>query len=179
MATTAENVGGAAAAAPGLPQLDPAYWPGQIFWLLVTFAVLYLVMSRLLLPRVRSMLDERAGRIAGDMEEARRLRTEAQLQSDAAEADLAEARARATRLANDAKARAAAESAARRQAQEAELHAQLTAAEARIRIARDEGMSHVRAIAGESATAIAERLTGLAPTVAELDAALAANPRAA
>lgn len=155
-----------------MPQFDFGYWPGQIVWLLITFAVLYTVLATILLPRIRTTLETREGRIYGDMEEARRLRDQAEAESQAAEAEMADARARAQRTAAEAKARSAAEAASRQAALEAELSQKLAEAEGRIRSARDEAMGQVRGIAADTAAAIAEKLTGQAASPGEVVQAL-------
>ena len=60
----------------GLPQLDADTYPTQIFWLVVTFVILYLIMSKVALPRIAEVLEERQERIADDIETAERLRAE-------------------------------------------------------------------------------------------------------
>jgi len=146
--------------APGMPQLDPTWWGGQIVWLALIFLVLYLALSKVLLPKLGKAIDEREGKISGDIADARRLKQEAEAQAKAAEADLADARAKAQKTASDAKAKAAATAAERQHAEEAKLNARLATAEAEIRAARDQAMSNVSAIAVETAQAIVEKLTG-------------------
>ena len=159
--------------AGGLPQLRYEYWPGQIVWLLIIFAILYVVLSRVFLPKVGGTMEARDRRIADDMAEARRLRDQAEAESQAAEAEMAEARSKAMKTAADAKARSAAQAAERQAALEAELGEKLATAEAAIRASRDQAMSQVRGIALETAAAIAEKLTGRAATPAEVEQALA------
>jgi len=159
----------------GLPQFDPAYWPGQIVWLLVIFVVLYLVLAKILLPKVSGTIAAREAKIAGDTAEARRLKDEAEGQAAAAAGELAEARSRAQRLASDAKAKAQAAAAVSQNDEDARLAAQLATAEASIAAARDKAMGNVRTIGADTAQAIVEKLTGKAPDVAELEAALAAS----
>jgi F-type H+-transporting ATPase subunit b len=146
--------------APGMPQLDPTWWGGQIVWLALIFLVLYLVLAKVLLPKLGKTIDEREGKISGDIADARRLKQEAEAQAAAAEAELADARAKAQRTAAEAKAKAAANAAERQSAEEAKLNARLATAEAEIRAARDQAMSNVSAIAIETAQAIVEKLTG-------------------
>ena len=174
--TTTTSTGAPEAHGSGLPQFELGVWPGQIVWLLLTFLVVYLVLSRTLLPRMRGALEERDGRIESDLETARKLRAEAEAQGRAAQADMAEARARAQKTAADAKARAQTESTARQGALEAELNVKLEAAEGRIRESRTAAMTQVRGVAAETAALIAERLTGQAPAPGEVDAALDALP---
>jgi F-type H+-transporting ATPase subunit b len=147
-------------ASSGLPQFDPTWWGGQIVWLALIFLVLYLVLAKGLLPKLGKAIDEREGKIAGDIADARRLKEEAESQAAQAEAELAEARAKAHKTAADAKAKAAANAAERQGAEEAKLNERLATAEAEIRAARDQAMTNVSAIAVETAQAIVEKLTG-------------------
>jgi F-type H+-transporting ATPase subunit b len=157
----------------GLPQLQFEHWGGQIVWLLLIFAVLYVVLSKGLLPRVSGAIDERGAKIAGDIADARRLKDEAEAQARAAAAEVAEARAKAQKTAADAKAKASAEAAERQAKEEAVLAEKLAEAEASIQLARDTAMSQVRVVAEETAGAIVQKLTGKAATAAELKSALA------
>lgn len=170
---TTETTQAAGHEAGGLPQLRYEYWPGQIVWLLIIFAILYVLLSRVFLPKVGGTMEARDQRIAGDMAEARALRDQAQAEAAAAEAEMAEARSKSMKTAADAKARSAAEAAERQSALETQLGAKLAAAEDSIRASRDQAMGQVRGIALETAAAIAEKLTGQAATVAEVEQALA------
>lgn len=164
-----EAQGGASA---GLPQFDATWWGGQIVWLALIFLVLYLALSKVLLPKLSKTIDEREGKISGDIADARRLKQEAEAQAVAAEAELVDARAKAQKTAADAKAKAAANAAERQSAEEAKLNARLVSAEAEIRAARDQAMSNVSAIAAETAQAIVEKLTGDKVTADAVQAAV-------
>ena len=144
-----------------------------MFWLLITCAVGYAVLSRVFIPRMRQGIDTRRERIGDDMAEARRLRDEAEAQAEIARAQMAEGRARAQRTSADAKARAAHEAAERQRELQGELDARLTQAEGRIRVSRDQAMGQVRGIALETASALVEKLSGGHPTTAEVEAAAA------
>ena len=157
----------------GLPQFKFEYWGGQIVWLVVLFALLYALLANVFVPRLRSVRDERDAAINGAIEEARRVRAEADGQAAAAHAEMSEARAKAQTAAADAKARANAEAQTRQKAQEAELNAKLAEAEARIRASRDAAMGSVREVAADTAAAIVDRLTGQPARPDEVEAALA------
>ncbi len=162
-------------AAGGLPQFDLAQWPGQIVWALGIFLVLYLLFAFVFVPAVGGTIDAREDKISGDIEDARRLRDEAQAQADASAAEMNEARARAHKVASDARATAKAQATARQNEEDAKLAALLGDAEARIAAARGEAMGHVRSIGADAARAMVERLTGAAASRGELDAALGAE----
>ena len=67
----------AGASEPGLPQLDIATWPSQLFWLVVLFAAGYLVMAKIVTPRIGAVLEERRQTVNGDLEKARNASAEA------------------------------------------------------------------------------------------------------
>ena len=157
----------------GLPQFDLSQWPGQMVLMLIIFGILFLLFRFVFVPNVGGTIAAREDKIGGDIGEARRLRDEAEAQSKAAAEELAQARARAQRLAADAKAAATADAARQEAAEEARLAGVLAEAEGRIAVARAEAMAQVRGIAAEAASAIVQKLTGVATGGPELEAALA------
>ncbi|HEY8616722.1 hypothetical protein [Phenylobacterium sp.] len=157
----------------GLPQFEFEYWGGQIVWLLLLFAILYFLLARVFIPRLRKVVDTRAETIAGALEEARRVQAEADAQAAAAQAEITQGRTEARRVAAEAQAKAAAEFAARQAAEDQRLAGQMEEAEARIRAMRDRAMGNVQGIASDTATAIVEKLTGAAPSPAESAAMVA------
>lgn len=156
----------------GLPQLEMQHWAGQMFWLLLIFAVLYILLSKVFLPRLRSIRDERSGTIAGAVDAARQVQAEAATQAEAAKAEVAKARADARATAAAAKARVTEEAHARQAAEEAVVNARIAEAETAIGKTRDAAMANVSTIASDTARAMVERLTGKAATAAEADAAV-------
>lgn len=155
----------------GLPQFDTAQWPGQIVWFLIIFTVLLFLMRNVFVPRIGGAVEGRAAKIAGDIAEARRLKTEAEEQAQAAAAETAKARAVSQRVALDARAKAQGELTARLAEEEAKLAEAASAADARIAVARDKAMGNVRSIAAETAQAIVAKLTGVPASAKEAAAA--------
>ncbi len=86
------------AAAPGMPQLDFSTFPNQIFWLVVTLIVMYLILSRVALPRIAAVLAERQGTITNDLAAAEELKLKAIEAEKAYEQALADARSEANRI---------------------------------------------------------------------------------
>ncbi len=95
---------GEAEKAVGMPQLDFSTWPNQIFWLLVTLVVIYLVLSRIALPRIGAVLAERKGTITNDLAAADELKLKAVQAEKAYNDALAAARAEAAKIVATAKA---------------------------------------------------------------------------
>lgn len=169
----------AAAHSGGLPQFDLTQWPGQIIWALLVFGILYVMFSRVFVPRVGDTIATREDKIAGDIKEARRLKEEAEALARAADEEMHAARERAAKLAADAKAEAKSMAARHRAEEAGRLAKGFADAEARIAAARNEAMGHVRSIAAETAVAMIDRLTGAPATGAEVDVALARQAPAA
>ena len=159
----------------GLPQFEFEYWGGQIVWLLLIFAFLYIMLAKVFTPRLRKILDTRAATIAQAVEQARSVQAEAEAQAKAAQAEVEQARAQARQTAADAKAKAQAELAKSQAAQDEALQAQMADAEARIKAMRDSAMSNVRTIAADTAQAMVQKLTGEAVSADAVNAALAAR----
>lgn len=163
----AEGAGGHESAG-GLPQFDLAWWPGQIAWFLIIFTALLLFVRYFAAPKVGGTIEAREAQITSDIAEARRMKDEADAQAQAAAADAAKGRAEAQKVAAEARAKAQAQIAARLAEEEAKLAATGAEAEARIATARDAAMGNVQTIAADTAQAIVQKLTGKAPTAAEL-----------
>ena len=85
----------------GLPQLDPTWYPSQLFWLAVTFLYLYVVMSRLIVPRIHEVLENRQERISHDLDWAASLKSDAEQAQDTYETALTDARGKAQAMLND------------------------------------------------------------------------------
>lgn len=159
---------------PGMPQLDFADYPPQLVWLAITFVALYLLMSRVALPRIATVIESRRDRIAHDLDTAARLREETDEVVAAYEQELAEARGRAFDIATETRNRLNAELAAERAKVEAEIAERVGAAEAAISKARDAALGEVDVAAAEVTGEIVERLIGTRPSDRDVAAALAA-----
>jgi F-type H+-transporting ATPase subunit b len=104
MATEVAAAAGQTAEKSGMPQLDFSTFPNQIFWLLVTLVVIYLILTRVALPRIGAVLAERAGTITNDLTAAEELKEKAVAAEKAYNDALARARVEAARIVADAKA---------------------------------------------------------------------------
>lgn len=57
----------------GMPQLDPKYWASQAFWLVIIFASLYLIISKIFLPKIKNSINTRDSKIKDDLDESKKL----------------------------------------------------------------------------------------------------------
>ena len=142
-------------ASSGFPPFDQIgeFGTSQIFWLIVTFAVLYIAVAYVYLPKIRQAVENRDGAIKDDVAKAAALSAKADASVKQVEAQIAEARARSRDTASKAKAEADAKTAAATAAKEAELNARLGAAEARIADNRAKAMASVSATCARVAPA--------------------------
>ena len=145
-----------------MPQFDPNTFSPQLFWLLVTFAVLFVAMWRHVLPRISGILEARQQRIGNDLEKAAALKVETEQVAAEYEKALAEARDKAAAALKQAGAEMAAEAAKRHESFGKELAARTGEAEQRIAAARDEALGNIKTVAEEVAGAATAKLIGVA-----------------
>lgn len=157
--STTEPAGGKSA----MPQLDPSTYAPQLFWLLITFVLLYVLMKWLALPRVGKAIEARRERLDGDLARAAALKEQAETVLAEYERSLAAARADAQASLRATNDRLAAEAAERQRQLSETLAQQIEAAEARIAGMKDQALTEVRGIAADVGRAVVERLTGTAP----------------
>jgi F-type H+-transporting ATPase subunit b len=148
----------------GFPPFQKATFGSQLLWLAITFGLLYLIASKLALPRVGGIIADRRARIDGDLAEAARMKEAADAAIASYEKSLADARARAQAMAAETRMKVNAQAEARRKEVEANLHAKLADAEQTIATTRTAAMANVQGIAKDAAVAIVTQLTGKAPT---------------
>jgi F-type H+-transporting ATPase subunit b len=154
------------------PPLDPGTFIPQLFWLALTFGLLYLLVKRLVLPRVGAVIDERRERIERDLAKAESLKVETEQALASYEHALSEARAKAGAIGKEMHETLAADMDKERAKVDAEIAAKLADAEARIAQAKTRAMAGVSEIAGDTAGTIVARLLGREPSRDEVRRAL-------
>jgi F-type H+-transporting ATPase subunit b len=159
------------------PPFDTQQFPSQLFWLSVTFVLLYVIVAKVALPRIGSIFEERSKRIGDDLAEAQRFKEKSDAANAAYQQSLADAHANAQSIVNTMREQQAA--AAEKSSKELEEHlrARLTAAESTIAKTRQDAMTHTAEIAAQAAAAIVERLVGISPSAEEVAKALRQAPK--
>jgi F-type H+-transporting ATPase subunit b len=155
------------------PPMDATTFPSQIFWLVVFFGLLYLLMSRLALPKMEAVLANRHKTIESDLAKASALRNETEAAVQAYEKALADARAKAQGIAGETRAKMSAEMDAERAGLEKKIGAKTAEAESRIATAKAQAMKDVGEVAAETAAEIVSELTGATVSKAEAVKAIA------
>ena len=151
-----------AEAASGLPQLDPATFGNQIFWLLVTLVVIYFILSRIALPRIAAVLAERQGSITNDLAAAEDLKAKAVEAEAAYNKALADARAEAQTIITQAKAEIKADLDKAMAKADAEISARAAEGEKKISEIRANAMESVKVVAKDAAAEIVAAMGGKA-----------------
>jgi F-type H+-transporting ATPase subunit b len=145
----------------GLPQLNIATYPSQIFWLLVMFAVLYTAFSKAILPTIGAVVHGREDMIKGNLDAAQRLRDEAQAIQAAYEKNLEAAKAQAVQAVQDVEAAAKKKAADQVESFRIRADGEMKSAESRVLGARDKAMGEMSHVAAEVASIAAEKITGI------------------
>ena len=155
------------ASEPGLPQLDIATWPSQLFWLVMLFGAGYLVMAKIVTPRIGAVLEERRQTVSGDLEKARNASAEAAKIRADYESDLENARSGAAEYAKQAVAEAA------KKADDADakitqkLAKKVVKAETKLVEAKSSAMDSLNDVAAGAAVSTVVALTGIKITSAQ------------
>ena len=143
---------GAEAAEAGIPQIDFATFPNQIFWLAVALIAIYLILTRVAMPRIAAVLAERQGTLTNDLAAAEDLKRQAVEAEEAYKKALADARAEAQKIAEEPRASIQAELNDAIAKADAEISAKTAESETRI--------AEIQASAAESVAQVAADVAG-------------------
>lgn len=169
-ATEAATTAGHAASSAGMPQLDVSTFGNQIFWLLVALVLIYLILSKIALPRIGSVLANRHGTIAKDIAAAEELKAKAQEAEKAYNQALVDARGEANRIIAATKAEIQAELNVATAKADAEIAAKAAESEVRINEIRAGAIAAVTQVAQDAAGEIVGALGGSADAAAIAEA---------
>jgi F-type H+-transporting ATPase subunit b len=157
------------------PPFEKNTFASQLVSLAVAFVALYLIVSKIALPRVGGLIDARQNAVEGDLAEAQKLKDASDTALQAYESELAAARSRAHAIGTETREKLSAASEAERKKLEQQLTVKLAEAEKTIASTREAAMRNVRGIAAEAAAAIVQRLTGMSPDGKSVDSAVDAS----
>ena len=168
---------------PKLPQLDLATYSSQVFWLIISFVVLYFLVAKLAMPRIAEVLEERQERIEDDLDKAETLKKEAYQVRIEYEKALSAAREKAQEATRHAQEEIAKRSAEAESAAQVKVTVMLEEAEKRIAASKtgaegkpgDPISSLERSVAQEVVANAVQKLIGVDVTAADIDAAIAAT----
>lgn len=159
----------------GFPPFNATTFASQLIWLAISFGLLYVLLSRVALPRIANVLEERRDRIADDLDQAAQSKAKTDEAIAAYEAALAEARSKAHTIAQKTRDDLTAESDRQRHAIESELATKASAAETSIQARKQAALANVAEVATEVTSAIVNRLLGEEADKAAVEKAVAAT----
>jgi len=159
-----------------MPQIEqlPQIFFSQLFWLLLVFGIIYFVIGRGMVPKIRSVVDDRDRKIADDLAAAQKAREDAEAAEAAYRERIEASRGDAIKLANEAKQAAAREVEQKLHGVDEQIHARTAEAEARIREASSQARRDLEAVAAEAASELVAKLTGKPVAPAEASSAVKA-----
>ena len=166
-----------AESAPGMPQLDFSTFPNQIFWLVVTLVVLYLILSRIALPRIATVLAERQGAIQRDLDKAEEMKRASVDAENAYNKALADARQQANEIVAETKADIQKDLDKAIAKADAEIAAKAAESETAIAAIRDSATKSVKDVANSMAAEIVKAVMPGAGDAKTIKAAVAAIMR--
>ncbi len=149
-----------------MPQLDTSTWPTQLIWLAITFCALYYIISRVVIPRTGGVIARRKAQIEGDLASAQALKRDTDKAIETYEAQLAEARAKATQISQDNRNRLNSEIDGERAKLDAALGVRIGEAEKTVQAARTRALADIGEVAADIAASIVSELTGTRVTKA-------------
>jgi len=156
----------------GMPQLDPSHFASQIFWLVVSFILLYVLMSRVALPRIASVIEQRDHRIKSDLDRAEKVKADADVALATYQKTMSDARAKAQAELRQGQAAMAAET-AQRDAEFAKRLAERTrTAEESIAQAKTRALTDLRGVGAEITSSVLAKVAGLSIPPAQVQAAV-------
>ena len=145
-----------------MPQLDPTWFASQLFWLAVTFVVLYVLISKVLLPPIAGVMATRKSAIDGDITTSERLKKEAEAAKASYEEALTEARANSRKIMDDMMAEHQEKADKATAEMQDKIAAKLAEAEKSIAQKRESMLADIKPMADEMATLITKQMTGKA-----------------
>ncbi len=160
---------------PGLPQLDAETFPSQLFWLTVTFLLLYMLFARLVLPCIREVLEKRQHHITQELDRAESMSQEADEARQDYETLQSDARGKAQQFIADAQATIAAMQEKKFSEVDADLAEKLSKARADIEKKRASVRESLIPVARDVSTQIVKKLTDVTPSAKQLDKKLLAE----
>jgi len=157
-----------------MPQFDPSTFASQLFWLFVMFVAMYWVISRIAVPRIGEVLEQRARVIQDDLDRATALKAETDRAVAAYDKAMADARGQAYEHMKAMQADMKAVADKRTADVATDVAAQIVAAEARINTAKQAALDGIKSVAADTARDVVAKLAGLSPDAGAVDTAVSA-----
>jgi len=144
----------------GMPQLNPEFWVSQIFWLTLTFGILYLALSKLILPKISNNLESRKSKILENIEAAEKQREDSEAKLKEYEEIISKSKLEAKTIFNQAREKALKDINAKKQVLDKQIDEEISKAEQEIKYLRDGAPDKINKIAIETSSELIQKLIG-------------------
>ncbi len=144
----------------GMPQLNPEFWISQIFWLTITFGVLYIVLSKLILPKISLNLELRKSQIQDNIEAAEKQRENSEAKLKEFDDIITKSKLRARNIYQEAREKALKEINLKREALDKQIDEEIKKVDQEIKLLKKSAPEKINKIAIESTSALVKELIG-------------------
>ena len=148
------------AAEAGMPQLDPKYWASQAFWLVLVFTLLYLVISKFFIPKIKGGLDDRENKIKNDIDEANKLKELSEKRQKEYSLVIENAKKEVQKILNENKNKLSIEIQNKKKIIEKEIEEEIQKAQIEIKNLKKSSINNIGKISEEIAQKIIEEISG-------------------
>ena len=149
-----------AAESGGMPQLNPEFWISQIFWLTLTFGILYIVLSKLILPKISENLESRKSQILENIEAAEKQRENSEEKLKEYEKIVSKGKFEAKNIFNQVREKALRDINAKKEVLDKQIDDEIRKAEQEIKSLRDSAPDKINKIAIETSSELIQKLIG-------------------
>jgi len=144
----------------GMPQLNPEFWVSQIFWLTLTFGILYIALSKLILPKISNNLESRKSKILENIEAAEKQREDSETKLKEYEEIISKSKLEAKTIFNQAREKALKDINAKKEVLDKQIDEEISKAEQEIKYLRDGAPDKINKIAIETSSELIQKLIG-------------------
>ena len=145
----------------GMPQLDPEFWPSQVFWLILIFSALYLIIWKIFLPRITLSIENRKSRIVNDLNEAQKLKENAEKKLNEYNKIIEESKKEAKKIIEDSKKKLSRDIEKKKQKFNDEIEKELISAEKEIKELKKSSISNISNIAAETSAEVIKQIVNI------------------
>ncbi len=144
----------------GMPQLNPEFWISQIFWLTLTFGILYIFLSKIILPKISANLELRKSQIQENIEAADKQREDSEMKLKEYEEIIFKSKQKAKNIFNDAREKALKDIGVKKEALDGQIDEEITKAEKEIEMLKKNAPEKINKIAIETSSELIKKLLG-------------------
>jgi len=145
----------------GMPQLNPEFWISQIFWLTLSFGLLYIVLSKLILPKISDNLETRKSQILENIEAADKQREDSEKKLKEYEEIILKSKLEAKTIINQAREKVLKDLNAKKEFLDKQIDDEISKVEKEINILRNNAPEKISKIAIETSSELLQKLIGV------------------